>query len=403
MKNTIATVMLLIGTMIGAGFASGREIVTYFGVSPTPLIAIVVGIFVFIMLMVFLLVGKKIGVKAVSEANEIIAGKVGGGIISVIVLLNSVVSMSAMLAGTDALFNGVYDMGRIYSVIVGIVSVVVVTIGIKGLKVASILLVPILIAVIYIVNRLSQSGISYVGLKNQDISTGFVYSAMNILLASGILTTVNELNVKQIIITSAITSIVIGILIYSFGRALTSTSAGNADMPLVELARTHGKTMYVLAVVTIALGIFTTLLTAHQTLTDFMSAIVPIRVVSAMLILTVCYLISLIGFKRVVGILYPIFGIAGALYFLISSIWLIRGFGKSRAEFFNRSNDKIHKSSERAKNHCGHHNKVKFKNLSAINDEITKSSPRNKVFAHNSSHPRKPYVNFKDRKNCRNR
>ena len=50
--------MLVVGTVIGAGFASGREIVAFFGVTPSPWVALLCAAITFVMCAVFLLVGE---------------------------------------------------------------------------------------------------------------------------------------------------------------------------------------------------------------------------------------------------------------------------------------------------------------------------------------------------------
>ena len=45
--RSMSVAMLIVGTMIGAGFASGKEIVSFFGAVPNVFIALVAGVLVF--------------------------------------------------------------------------------------------------------------------------------------------------------------------------------------------------------------------------------------------------------------------------------------------------------------------------------------------------------------------
>ena len=52
--------MLIIGTMIGAGFASGKEVVSFFGDVPNVFIALIAGGLVFACSVLFLFVGRRV-------------------------------------------------------------------------------------------------------------------------------------------------------------------------------------------------------------------------------------------------------------------------------------------------------------------------------------------------------
>ena len=69
MKRVLSVSFLIIGTVIGAGFASGREIVTFLGERPSPWLALLGGIATFAFCAVFLLVGKKVNASSIGEVN----------------------------------------------------------------------------------------------------------------------------------------------------------------------------------------------------------------------------------------------------------------------------------------------------------------------------------------------
>ena len=323
--------MLIIGTVIGAGFASGREIVAYFGQTPPPVIGLIVGIFVFLSTAILLAIGLKSKASEVTEVNAFVAGSKGGSVISIVILLNSVVSLSAMLAGTDSLFSFIAPSKHLFSLILGGLSVLVVTLGLKGLKTANLILVPLLIGVILSVTLSSRGEVCADKVNGYTLSASFVYTAMNMLLATGVLTTVSDLSKKQIFGVSALTGAIVGALLYAIASALSSTASGSTDMPLITLSKAVGKPMYAIAVVCVASGIFTTMLTAHQTLTDWLNGFLGSRLLSAVISLTACFMLSLIGFKSLVDNLYPLFGVAGALYLLLAVLKLMSPFLKSKS------------------------------------------------------------------------
>lgn len=378
--------MLIVGTVIGAGFASGREIVAYFGVAPSPLIAIIVAVFIFALCAVFLFIGSRLNMTSVSDVNGVVAGKAGGVIVSLALLLNSAVSLSAMLAGTDTLFCELLQIKPVYSIAAGLLSSIIVTVGIKGLKRTNAVLVPVLVLVVLFVTAFSIKEMHPLQLTADAISSGFVYATMNIFLAAGVLTTVSGLTKKQILLTSAFTALIVGGLVFTFALSLSSSDAGVADMPLELMAQRLGKPVYAVSVAAVAAGIFTTMLTAHQTLTDWLSSYLKSRLLSAIITLFACFLLSLIGFRRVVDLLYPLFGILGAVYFLVCFIWLLHA-SKTTEELFEHSNGKIHKRSEDAQHDRRGHHEVKLKHLPAVNNQIAESCSGNEIFAHNRAYP----------------
>ena len=58
--RSMSVSMLIVGTMIGAGFASGREIVTFFGEVPNAVVALIAGVLVFACSVLFLFVGRRV-------------------------------------------------------------------------------------------------------------------------------------------------------------------------------------------------------------------------------------------------------------------------------------------------------------------------------------------------------
>lgn len=124
--------MLVIGTVIGAGFASGREIVAFFGVTPSPWVALLCAAITFVMCAVFLLVGKKAEARDIGEVNARLAGR-ADNILNLVMLFNSAISLAAMLAGFDSLFSAFCPIKPLYSIIFAAISVLIVTKGLDGL------------------------------------------------------------------------------------------------------------------------------------------------------------------------------------------------------------------------------------------------------------------------------
>ncbi len=349
MFKIFSVAMLIIGTIIGAGFASGREIVAFFGTTPAPLVALVCAALVFVMCLVFLFVGQKAEADDIGTVNKKLAGKFDV-VLNIFLLFNSVISLSAMLAGFDSLFGSIYPLKPLYSVLFGAVSVLVVTKGLKGLLRCNAVLVPALILIIAAVTLTNVNSPSFSSFTAKTAYRSFTYISMNMMLAAAVLTTVHGLTKKQIIAASAVTAVIVGALLMMFMLALGSSSAGETDMPIITMSKETGRLMYGLSVSCVAVGIFTTMLTAHISLSEWVNSFCANRLFSAVVSVIFCLALSFIGFRTVVDTLYPVLGVLGSLYFVVSLVWLFRSSSPSGNKLFTKANGKVHKRCKQAKN-----------------------------------------------------
>lgn len=313
--------MLVIGTVIGAGFASGREIVAFFGVTPSPWVAVACAVITFIMCTVFLLVGKKANARDVSEVNARLAGR-ADAVLNIVMLFNSAISLAAMLAGFDSLFSAFCPIKPLCSIIFAIISVLVVTKGLDGLIKCNAFLVPALAAVIIFVTISCIDAPALSPFTAGNAVRSVTYIGMNMMLAASVLTTVHGLNKKQIFAASGVTAAAVGALVLLIILALGSSNAGETDMPIITMSTRLGKVVCGFAVFAVAAGIFTTMLTAHVTLTDWLDGLIGHKLLSAVCTAAVCLALGFMGFKTVVDVLYPVLGVLGVAYFVVNLIYL---------------------------------------------------------------------------------
>ncbi len=128
--RSMSVAMLIIGTMIGAGFASGREVVSFFGAVPNMFIALITGVLVFGCSVLFLFVGRRVRKSDIGEVNGEVFGKLRP-LADVFMLFNSMTVLGAMLAATDSLASEFIDIRPFASIVLGIVCAII---SIKGLS-----------------------------------------------------------------------------------------------------------------------------------------------------------------------------------------------------------------------------------------------------------------------------
>lgn len=321
MYKIFAVTMLVVGTIIGAGFASGREIVTFFGETPPFAVAAVVAVLVFVSCATFLLVGEKARADDIGTVNRAVAGR-AEPILSALMLFNSLVSLSAMLAGADDLFGEVSPLKPLYSIAFGVLGVIVVARGLDGIMKVNVVIVPLLAVVAIIVTLLTVSVPSPSPFTAVTAYRCLTYVAMNAILAASVLTTVHGLTKKQIFVSSALTGAIIGGIVLCIILALDSSQAGAADMPVIEMAKPLGTALYAFGIAAVAIGIFTTLISAQLSLTEWLAPLCGGKTFAAVLTAIAGEIIGLIGFRSVVDIFYPIVGVAGVVYFA-ACLWYV--------------------------------------------------------------------------------
>lgn len=186
-----------IGTVIGAGFASGQEIVQFFTMFGSKgLIGIILSGVLFCWLGVkILLISHRIGAQSYQDLVYHICGHSLGSVFNVFVSLFLLGGLCVMLAGTGSIcafyMNLPYNLGVFITVVL---SVVIVLYGIRGIMVANSIVVPLLTSVACIVSILSlvYHGISIELLKIPAnpaaftpywLLSPFLYVAYNMTLA----------------------------------------------------------------------------------------------------------------------------------------------------------------------------------------------------------------------------
>ncbi len=151
-----------------------------------------------------------------------------------------------------------------------------------------------------------------------------VYVAMNMMLASTVLTTVGKMDKKTIFLSSGIAAALMGVLIFVLMTALNRTPETGAEMPVLEMARALNPFVYYLMAVVIAISIFTTMLTAMSGLVSWFSSFWGNQSFCALIVLGAGFALSNLGFSNVVKFLYPVIGALGVVYTALGLIFAAR-------------------------------------------------------------------------------
>lgn len=337
--------MLIVGTIIGAGFASGKEITAFFGQNISPFVAPVVGLGIFLLCYLFCTIGRIFKSRDFGEVNHKLLGKLHV-VADAFLLLNSLIVLSGMLSGMDSLFGEIFPIAPAYSIISGVLCAVIVAKGLKGLLSGNSVIVPFIILFIILVCCFN------IGKPNFSFSFGpftipavIIYVCMNIMLACTVLTTVDE-KPKTVFWASLIAALIMTALMLVIILTLNNSDV-NSDMPLITIASSTSKILYYVAVAAVATSVFTTMMTAMSGLTTWLTPLTGDKRFAVAVSLVAGLIVSNLGFNNVVAYLYPLIGIVGLIYVILCTYFLVKKSSAFKKPFGKR-NGKVHNGGEKA-------------------------------------------------------
>lgn len=348
MRKILSVAMLIVGTMIGAGFCSGREIVSFFGSGITLAVAPLCGVCIFFVCVLFLSIGAKIREKSFDKVNGVLLGKYHG-VADIFLLVNNLIVLSAMIAGFNSLCRSVLPV-PVLGTAAAILCAFIVSRGTKGMLDCNFWVVPVLIVVLAVVcvcgMRSGELSASAGVFRFAVLPKAVVYVSMNMMLASTVLTTLGDLTRKQIVWGSAVAALCITALMALLITALNCTGAFDAEMPLLEISAGSGKWLHILLGIVTGISIFTTMLTAVGGLCGYMEGKCGGKRFNAACVVLAGTLLSTVGFTRVVSLFYPLVGVLGLVYILFCLRYKragkkpFRSFFSKREKAFRRDRSK---------------------------------------------------------------
>lgn len=342
--------MLIIGTIIGAGFCSGKEIVTYFAKYGFYSLFFVPLLFVlyYFIFKLFLSFGSIQKFDSIYEINKKIFGLTTKFI--------NFLLFTIYLIFTSAMFAGIFQIGQNFNNMTSILLLIFAFVfayflllkPFAILKKINAILIPILIVLIFV---LCIKGIiqNYQSNFTYDVENPFlmffnpiIYACQGLALAYYILIKTGE-NMKknEIKICSFLVSLILCvmqsliIIVVNLNPELL-----NSVMPMLSLAFLVGFPFDIVYLVLLFIAVLTTLFASSRSL--YAIAILKIKnpKLCAFLCLLLGFILSFFGFDKIIKYLYPIIGVIG-FYILIMLIYQL--FFVNRFKFVN---GKIHKWSK---------------------------------------------------------
>ncbi len=338
--------LVMVGTVVGAGFASGAEIKAYFvRYGEVGLWAMgLAGLLFFLGTYGTLKIAYEHGTREYGAFTETIAGKWLGALLDALVTFSMLLGYGVMLAGSDAVFLQQWDFPRsVGAMIMAGGCAVVLCHGSKGMVMANQILTPILIAGILLVSIYSiwilPSVSETVGLSLQPLSvltarplekigeafvSAAVYASYNMLSAGAVLVGVSDYiqTKRDAAVVGTWTTGILMTLTFALGLAtfLNYDTIVNIPIPVLELLRECevGKQVYVF----VLLGaMYTTALSNGFGFMNRIQAILPARRGVLWFGMTIAaLLLSRMGFTNLVAKGYRILGYVGSVQLLLIAV-----------------------------------------------------------------------------------
>lgn len=320
MNYTIKAVCVIIGTMIGAGFASGKEIEIFFckygnyGLIGIAISSILTGIIIYKVL-------KQIRDKEIINYNNYLEC-IGihpkfKNVLNCIINIFLIFSFYVMIAGFCAYFKQEFEFSPfIISFIVSALCYVTFLKNIEGITKINTVLIPILIILIlyFGLNNCNIEGLnSNLFVRNGWILSSLEYASYNSVLLIPILISLKKYTYKKEKIVSIICSIIfslLAIILYIFLKN-EKVDFSSIDLPIIYILKKFGSIYSYIYGGVIISAIYTSAISAGYSFAKNCSKNIKQYKKICFLICLTAIPISQIGFSDLVNVLYPMFGLIG--------------------------------------------------------------------------------------------
>lgn len=320
----------IIGTLIGAGFASGQEMYLFFyrfglnGILGLVLCSMLISIVIY---KTFLIIHTRKIYNYEDFLREIFHSEKLSNISNIIVNAFLLITFYIMISGFGAYFEQQFSISSVIgATILAIISFVVLIKDIEGVKKVNSIIVPVLIVVILNIgflslkNIFSRSGeIWQENFRNKYsfnwILQAIVYCSYNMILVIPVLVNLGKYikSKKQIAFVSVLSGVIILVLAMSIFFVLTSveTDYSKIQMPAVYAIDNNFLQFSGVYGIVILLSIFSTAISIGI---SFLKNIMKNKKSYPQFVAIMCIsgvLISNFGFSNLVKLLFPIFGYLG--------------------------------------------------------------------------------------------
>lgn len=332
MRETFTIALVIVGALIGAGFASGQEIYSFFYSYGS---IGIIGIVITCSLISFAIY-KSLKIICTNKINNydeflrvFIKNEKVTKAINMILNILLLVTFYIMIAGFGAYFEQEIKVNKIIgSSILAILTALVFFTSVKGVLKVSEYIVPVLIIFIVLIGGMNlltiNPEVEISVIKKGWLLSSITYCSYNMILLIPVLISIRKQiikteNIKYIAILCGILMMTMSMLIYML-LMKADVEISTLEMPTVYVIRTffsEYKTIYAFIILA---SIFTTAISIGI---GFLQNVSKNKKSYAQLVGFMCItslIIANFGFSKLVNFVYPLFGYIG----IIQLLWLIK-------------------------------------------------------------------------------
>jgi uncharacterized membrane protein YkvI len=334
MKNqwfqVVQIAAVYVGTVVGAGFATGREIVEFFtqyglfGI----LGILICGYFFMHLGAKIMIISKRIGAKSYQDFNLFLFGKSFGFIINLFMLLVLFGVTSVMLSGAGAIFEEQLKFSRQFGLLLTIfLTIIAMSFGTKGLFSVNIIVVPLLILFSVLIAASSFDAHTFSSFQLHHapsykwLISAVSYSAFNLAMAEAVLVPLaQEVKDERVVKWGGIAggAILTFILLSSHFALSTLPDVILYDIPMAEVMKASVFSFYFIYILVIYGEVFTSVIGNLFGLERHLVRIIPIpRMFIILILLSGAFFVSQIGYSSLIAFLYPIFGYMSIIFLVL--------------------------------------------------------------------------------------
>ncbi|HJV15771.1 MAG TPA: hypothetical protein VJ546_00025 [Bacillales bacterium] len=325
-----------VGTVVGAGFATGKEIVEFFSrFGFFGLISILMSGYLLVMIGSKLMrISVQIGAKSYQEFNEFLFGKWFGMGINLFMLVMLLGVSAVMLSGAGAVFEEQLGLPKNLGIFLTIfLSILVMVVGTKGLFAVNTIVVPLMISFSLILMILSVSMPHFLNqllyIPHADdgwkaVAAPFTYSALNLALAQAVLVPIateidDDWTVKWGGIIGGILLTII--LLAGHFTLIMLPDFEKYQIPMAVIMKNLASSFHWVFVLVIYGEIFSSVIGDVYGLDRQLKQYIEIpSIISVSGIFVISYFLSLIDYGRLLSYLYPSFGYVSLIFLVL--LWM---------------------------------------------------------------------------------
>lgn len=319
-----------IGTIVGAGFATGQEILqffTRFGSLATATIMLATAIFIWLGTRL-MLIAHEISAHSYEDVNLHLFGPKAGKWISWITLVILLGVNSVMLAGSGSVFmehlHLNYQTGLLLTLLC---TFLLLRKGMHAILQMNSILVPVmmLLSFLMIISTLNTPNYdNFIVIKTDHHPLAIwlapvLYTSFNLSMAQAVLVPLGSQTASKSTIRwgGVLGGIGVGIMLMAAHFAMSAQMPGiqQFEIPMGNVAVQLGIAVQTVYMIMIFLEIFSTFVADIYGLTLQLQKYVSVspRIIT-LFIMLVCFLISQFGFSSLLSLLYPIFGMVSVFW-----------------------------------------------------------------------------------------